>query len=57
MSMGKFDEEEYERREKKINSVNTESDDHRAIFEGRIEYTGEDSIEDLLARLKTLKET
>jgi hypothetical protein len=52
MSMGNFDEEECERREKKINSVNTDSDDHRTIFEGRLEYTGEDSIEDLLARLK-----
>ena len=56
MSMGKFDEEEYERREKKLSSVNTDSDDHRAIFEGRIEYTGDDSVDELLARLKELKE-
>ncbi|WP_266082850.1 DUF5786 family protein [Haladaptatus caseinilyticus] len=55
MSMGTFDAEEYERREKKISSVVAESDDRRTNFEGHIEYTGEDSIEDLLARLKEVK--
>ncbi len=55
MSMGTFDEEEYERREKKISSVNTDSDDQRTAFEGRIEYTGDDSVNKLLSRLKELK--
>ena len=54
--MGSFDEEEYERREKKINSLNTDSDDQRTVFKGRIEYTGNDSIDELLDRLKELKE-
>ncbi|WP_435158862.1 DUF5786 family protein [Haladaptatus sp. DFWS20] len=55
MSMGTFDAEEYERREKKISSVVAESDDRRTNFEGHVEYTSEDSIEDLLARLKEVK--
>lgn len=55
MSMGTFDAEEYERREKKINSVVADSDDHRTDYEGHVEYTGEDSIEELLARLKEVK--
>ncbi|WP_332889013.1 DUF5786 family protein [Halegenticoccus soli] len=55
--MGTFDEEEYERREKKISSVNTDSDDDRRTkFEGRVEYTGADSVDELLTRLKELKE-
>ncbi|WP_227356195.1 DUF5786 family protein [Haladaptatus salinisoli] len=55
MSMGTFDAEEYERREKKISSVDADSDDRRTTFEGRIEYTGDDSLEELLARLEELK--
>lgn len=56
MSMGTFDDEEHERREKKISSVSTDSDDRRTTFEGRIEYTGDDSVDELLARFKDLKE-
>ncbi|WP_440992036.1 DUF5786 family protein [Haloarchaeobius baliensis] len=55
MSMGKFDEQEYERREKQISSVNTDSDDQRTVFEGRIEYIGDESVDDLLARLREMK--
>ncbi|QIO24868.1 DUF5786 family protein [Haloarcula sp. JP-L23] len=54
--MGTFDEEEYERREAKISSVEADSDDQRTTFEGRVEFTGVDSVDDLLARLKDLKE-
>lgn len=56
MSMGAFDEEEYERREKKIGSVDADSDDDRTPFEGRLEFTGDESVDELLARLKELKE-
>ncbi|WP_306061633.1 DUF5786 family protein [Natronococcus wangiae] len=56
MSMGTYDAEEFERREKMISSVETESDDRRIDFEGRVEYTGDDSIEELLSRLKELRE-
>lgn len=55
MSMGTFDAKEHERREKKISSVVTDSDDQRTNFEGHVEYTGDDSIEELLARLKEVK--
>lgn len=56
MSMGTFDAEEFERREKMISSVETDSDDRRTDFEGRFEYTGDDSVEELLSRLKELRE-
>lgn len=56
MSMGSFDEEEHERREKKISSVDADSDDQRNNFEGRVEFTGDDSVDDLLSRLEELKE-
>lgn len=56
MSMGTFDEEEYERREKQISSVSTDSDDQRTIFEGHIEYTGDDSIGELLTKFHEVKE-
>jgi hypothetical protein len=55
MSMGTFDHQEYERRERMISSVDTRSNDRRPSYEGRIEYTGEDSVEELLDRLKELK--
>ena len=56
MSMGTFDAEEFERREKMIGSVEIDSDDRRTDFEGRVEYTGDDSVEELLSRLKKLRE-
>lgn len=56
MSMGTFDEEEHERREKMISSVDAESDDRRTTFEGDVEYTGEESVDELLSRLEELKE-
>jgi hypothetical protein len=52
MSMGTFDAEEFERREKMISSVETDSDDERTNFEGCLEYTGDQSVEELLARLR-----
>jgi hypothetical protein len=56
MSMGAFDEEEHERREKKISAVDTDADDRRTTIEGTIEYTGDDSIDELLSRFDDLKE-
>lgn len=54
MSMGAFDEEEHERREEMIGSVEADSDDERTVFEGRIEYS-DDSVDELLSRLQELK--
>lgn len=55
MSMGTFDQQEYERRERMISSVDARPNDRRPSFEGRIEYVDESSVDDLLARLKELK--
>lgn len=55
MSMGTFDAEEFERRERLISSVETESDDRRTAFEGRLEYTDDNSVDDMLARLKDVR--
>lgn len=55
MSMGTFDHQEYERRERMISSVDTRQNDRRPSFEGRIEYVGEGSVDELLVRLKELK--
>jgi hypothetical protein len=56
MSMGTFDAEEFERRERMISSVETESDDRRTNFEGRLEFTDDESVDDLLARLKDVRD-
>lgn len=56
MSMGTFDEEEHERRERKVSAVDADTDDRRTEFRGRVEYTGDDSVEELLARLKDRKQ-
>ena len=56
MSMGKFDAEEYERREKRLSRIRTDTDDRRSIFEGRLKYINDDSVDELLARWHNLKE-
>ena len=56
MSMGKFDAEEYERREKRLSRIRTDTDDRRSIFEGRLQYINDDSVDELLARWHNLKE-
>lgn len=56
MSMGRFDAEEYERREKRLSRIRTDTNDRRPIFEGRLEYIDDDSVDDLLARWHSLKE-
>lgn len=54
MSMGTFDEQEYERREKQINSINTDSDDQRILFEGHLEYS-DNSLDELLTTFSEVK--
>lgn len=56
MSMGTFDAEEYERREKRLSRIQTDTDDQRPIFEGRLQYIDGESVDELLARWHTLKE-
>jgi len=55
MSMGAYDEEEHERRERKVSAVDADFDDERTIFEGSVEFETGDSAEDLLARFKEIK--
>ena len=55
MSMGAYDEEEHERREKKTSSVDVSSDDDRINYQGTIEYDSGDSADDLLAQFREMK--
>lgn len=57
MSMGRFDGEEYERREKRLRRIRTDTDDQRPIFKGHLEYIGDDSVDELLVQWTKLKET
>lgn len=55
MSMGAYDEEEHERREKKTASVNVNSDDERINYRGTIEYDSGESADALLAQFQQMK--
>ncbi len=55
MSMGAYDEAEHERRERKTSTVDTDFDDERNIYQGRLEYEGEESTEQLLDQFKEIK--
>ena len=55
MSMGAYDEEEHERRERKNSSVDTDFDDDRTEYEGKVEYDTGDSTEDLLNQFKDIQ--
>ena len=48
MSMGSYDEQEHERRERKNNDVEIDEADTRTIYRGEIEFDSGDSAEDLL---------
>jgi len=55
MSMGAYDEDEHERREKKASQVDTEFEDERTNYRGTIEYDSGDSTEALLDQFKRIK--
>ena len=55
MSMGAYDDAEHERRERKASTVDLSSDDERTIYEGRLEYEGDESTEQLLAQFKEIQ--
>jgi len=55
MSMGAYDEEEHERRERKNSSVDTDFDDDRTEYEGSVEYDTGESTEDLLNQFKDIQ--
>ncbi|MFB6086318.1 MAG: DUF5786 family protein [Halodesulfurarchaeum sp.] len=48
MSLGAYDEQEHERRERKNSSVDLSEDDTRSSYEGSVEFEAGESAEDLL---------
>jgi len=55
MSMGAYDDEEHERRERKNNAVDADFDDERNEYEGEVEYDTGESTEDLLDQFQEIK--
>lgn len=55
MSMGAYDEDEHERREKKNTTVETDFDDERTEYQGKLEYDSGDSAEALLDQFRRIK--
>lgn len=55
MSMGAYDEEEHERRERKNNEVDLSEDDDRTQYRGQVKYDSGDSTEALLDQFKQMK--
>jgi len=56
MSMGAYDEDEHERREKKNSEVDAAFDDDRTTYQGEVEYDSGESTEDLLNTFEEVKE-
>jgi hypothetical protein len=54
MSMGAYDEEEHERRERKNNEVDISDDDRRTEYHGSVDYEGGESTEDLLDQFREI---
>ena len=55
MSMGAYDDEEHERRERKNSEVDASFDDDRHEYRGKVEYEGGDSTEDLLDKFQEIQ--
>jgi len=55
MSMGSYDEEEHERRERKNNTVDADFDDDRTEYDGSVEFDDGDSTEELLDQFQRIK--
>ncbi|WP_197052360.1 DUF5786 family protein [Halobellus rufus] len=55
MSMGAYDDDEHERRERKNGTVDTDFSDDRTVYRGSIEYDSGDSTEALLDQFKQLQ--
>jgi hypothetical protein len=55
MSMGAYDEDEHERRERKNSEVDASFDDERTVHNGEVEYDAGDSTEELLDQFQQMK--
>ena len=56
MSMGAYDEEEHERRERKSTEVDTDFDDERSEYHGQVDFDAGESAEDLLDQFKEIQD-
>lgn len=56
MSMGAYDEDEHERRERKNGTVDAGFDDERTVYHGKVEYDSGDSAEALLDQFQKMKD-
>ena len=54
MSMGAYDDDEHERRERKNTEVDLSEDDDRTAYHGTVTYDGEESTEELLDQFKQI---
>jgi hypothetical protein len=54
MSMGAYDDEEHERRERKNTEVDISEDDDRTEYHGEVAYDGDESTEELLDQFKEI---
>lgn len=55
MSMGAFDEDEYERREEKNGTIDADFDDRRVEYHGTLTYHSGESTEALLDQFEQIK--
>ncbi len=55
MSMGAYDEDEHERREKKASRVDADFDEARTEYRGTVEYDSGESAQDLLDQFEEIK--
>jgi len=54
MSMGAYDDDEHERRERKNNEVDMSEDDDRTAYHGTVDYDSGESTEELLDQFKQI---
>lgn len=55
MSMGAYDDEEHERRERKNSEVDASFDDDRHQYRGSVEYEGGETAEELLDQFQQMQ--
>lgn len=55
MSMGAYDDEEHERRERKNSEVDASFDDERHHYRGSVEYEGGETAEELLDQFQQIQ--
>lgn len=54
MSMGAYDDEEHERRERKNAEVDMSEKDRRTQYEGTVDHDGDESTEELLDQFREI---